>query len=183
MPVTEEMNPGGTTPLRQDASSHGLIVQGPTSTRSSETFSSDDDQQFGPVHVWRVKMTAAADQAYDAAAAITNVFGSTKIARNETWRIIGVRITLRVLRTGGSPNHEVKVQTGNGAATEVFTDLVATRDIDGYTVNLPVEEIVVNAETVLLTGETIRCQFKVSGTTTTGTAEVDVDILAVPAKA
>lgn len=180
---TETTKSGAKVQLRQDDNSHGLIVQDPESTRSSEAFSSDDEQQFGPVHVWRVKMIAAADQAYDAAAAITNVFGSTKIARNETWRIIGVRTILRSLRTGGTPDNDLKIEAGDGAASETFSDLVATVDIDGDTINLPTERVLVDAETVLLTGETLRCQLSVSGTTTGATTEVDVDILAVPVKA
>lgn len=179
----ETTKAGSKTRLRQDLSSHGLVVQDAESTRSSETFSSDNDQQFGLVHVWRVKAKATADQAYDAAAAITNVFGGTKIARNEKWRIIGVRTSLRSLRTGGAPDHDLKVEAGDGASSEAFTALVATVDIDGDTVNLPTERILVAAETILLTGETLRVQFQVSGTTTTGTAEVDVDILAMPVKA
>ncbi len=183
MARVETTTSGSKTRIRQDASSHGLIVQDAESTRSSETFSSDDDQQYGLVYVWRVKMKATADQAYDAAAAITNVFGSTKVARNEKWRILGVRTTLRSLRTGGAPDHDLKVETGDAASSEAFTALVATVDIDGDTQDLPTERALVAAEAILLTGETLRVQLQVSGTTTTGTAEVDVDILAMPVKA
>lgn len=182
MALEETFKSGGRTRVRQDASSHGLIVQDSESTKSSVAFSSDDDQQFGELQVWRIKMKAAADQAYDAAAAITNVFSGTKIARHGSFRIIGVRTTLRVLRTGGAPDHDMKVETGDGAASETFADLVATVDVDGDTINLPTERALVNAETILLTGETLRVQMQVSGTTTTGTAEMDVDILVMPVR-
>ena len=182
MPLNETTQVGSQVQLRQDRNSHGLRTQDGDSTRSSHTFSVDDDQQYGHVQCWRIKCSAAADQAYDAAAAITNVFGSTKLSRNEKYRIIGVRTTLRSLRTGGAPDHDLKVQTGDGAVSEVFADLVATVDIDADTANLPTERILVGAETILLSGETIRVQLAVSGTTTTGTAEVDVDILAIPVK-
>lgn len=183
MGLSESTQVGSQVQLRQDRLNHGLRTQDGDSTRSSHTFSADDDQQFGHVQCWRIKCKAAADQAYDAAAAITNVFGSTKLARNEKYRIIAVRTTLRELRTGGTPDHDLKVQIGDGAASETFADLVATVDFDGDTVNLPTERILVNAETILLSGETIRVQLQVSGTTTTGSTEVDVDILAIPCKA
>jgi hypothetical protein len=183
MTLTNESQAGRPVTVNQDAAAHGLMVQSPESTRSSNTFSADDDQQFGALEVWSVKCKAVADQAYDAPAAITNVFGGTKVARSQSYRIIGIRSTIRSLRTGGTPDHDLKVEAGDGAASEAFSDLVADVDIDGDTAGLPTERILVTAETILLTGETLRVQIGISGTTTTGTTDIDVDILAIPVKA
>ena len=183
MTLTNQSQAGRPVTVNQDAAAHGLMVQNPESTRSYKTFSADDDQQFGALQVWRIKCSAVADQAKDNAAAITYLFGSTKVARGQSYRIIGVRVTMRSLRSGGSPDHKMTVETGDGAASETFADLVADVDIDGYTANEPVEQIIVDAETILLSGETLLVQMAVAGTTTTGTALVDVDILAMPVKA
>ena len=180
---SESTIPGMEVTHSQERTSSGLLTQGGLGTRSTDTFSADDDQQFGTLQVWRVKCKATADQAYDAAAAITNVFGSTKVARDSKYRIVGVRTTVRSKRTGGVPDHGVKVQAGDGAASEAFADVVATVDLDADVVNLPIERALVPAETLLLTGESLRVQLLVAGSTNAGTAEVDVDILAIPVKA
>jgi hypothetical protein len=70
---------------------------------------------------------------------------------------------------------------GDGAASESFTDVVADVDIDGDTVGLPTQRILINSvATVWSSGRTLRCQMGVSGTTTTGTAEIDFILTLVP---
>jgi hypothetical protein len=70
---------------------------------------------------------------------------------------------------------------GDGAASEAFTDAVASVAIDAETVGLPAERILVNSvATVWSTGRTLRCQLEVSGTTTAGTADVEFVITLVP---
>jgi hypothetical protein len=165
--------------LSQDPST-GLLVQNPANTHSTTTFTADNDEQAGAMECWMVRCETAADQAYDNAAAITNVFNGTKLARNHSYRIVKIETVLRVLRTGGSADHDIKVETGDGAGTESFASLVATVDIDSDTLNLPTNRTLVAAECILLTGETLRVQFEVSGSTTTGTGEVEVYIYAIP---
>lgn len=182
MPRSESTTPGSEVTHSQERDSTGLLTQGGTGTRATPTFSADDDQTYGQVECWAVKCVTVADtaQAYDAAAAITNVFGSTKVARTNSYRILRVETSLRSLLGGSSTDNDLKVQAGNGAASESFADLVASVDIDSDTVNLPISRILVKAETILLTGETLRVQYSAVGDS--GTGEVDVYIYAIPVK-
>jgi hypothetical protein len=178
MPRTEDWTPGVDAQHNQEEAT-GVITQSAPGTRSTLAYAADDEKIFGaPIKVV-VKGLVAADAAYDSAAAIHNVLVKPTLANK--YRITNVETVLRVLRTGGSPDHDIKVEVGDGAASESFTDLVADVDIDGDTVNLPTQRIVVNAvTTVWSTGRTLRCQMGVSGTTTTGTAEIDFILTMVP---
>lgn len=178
MPQTENWTPHVEVHHDQEEAT-GVITQDAPSTRSSVLFASNDDKLLGaPVKVV-IKGIVAADVAYDAAGAIHTVLSKPTLANK--YRIVGVKTIVRVLRTGGSPDHDVKVQVGDGAASESFTDVVADVDIDSDTVGLPTERILVNsAATVWSTGRTLRCQLAVSGTTTGATAEVDFVITLVP---
>ena len=178
MPRTENWTPGVDAQHNQEEPT-GVITQGAGGTRSSVLFASNDEKIFGaPVKVV-IKGIATADVAYDAAGAIHTVLSKPTLANK--YRIVSVQTILRVLRTGGTPDHDVKVQVGDGAASEVFTDVVADVDIDADTIGLPTERILVNTvATVWSTGRTLRCQLAVSGVTTGATAEVDFVITLVP---
>jgi hypothetical protein len=178
MPKSGDWTPGVEVEHSQEEAT-GVITQGAGGTRSDVLFASNDDKMFGaPIKVL-IKGSVAADAAYDAAAAIHTVLSKPTLANK--YRITNVETVLRSLRTGGTPDHDIKVEVGDGAASEAFTDAVADVDIDGDTVGLPTQRIVVNSvDTVWSTGRTLRCQLAVSGTTTTGTAEVDFIITLVP---
>lgn len=178
MPRTENWTPHVDVQHNQETAT-GVITQGAPGTRSTLAFAASDDKVFGaPVKIV-IKGIVAADVAYDAAGAIHTVLSKPTLANK--YRITNVQTIVRSLRTGGTPDHDVKVEVGDGAASEAFTDAVADVDIDADTVNLPTERIVVNSvDTVWSTGRTLRCQLAVSGTTTTGTAEVDFVITLVP---
>ncbi len=178
MPRTENWTPGVDAQHNQEEAT-GVITQSAPGTRSDLAFAADDAVMFGaPIKVV-VKGIVAADVAYDAAGAIHNVLVKPTLANK--YRILDVKTIIRSKRTGGTPVHNVKVEVGDGAASEAFTDAVASVDIDGETVGLPAERILVNAvTTVWSTGRTLRFQLEVSGTTTTGTAEVDLVLTLVP---
>lgn len=160
----------------------GVLTQTGVSTNSTPTFSANEDAFYGSVQCWCVKSLSTADQAYDSAAAIVNLFGTTKVARNTKYRIIKVDTVIRQKRTGGTRASATKVQAGDGAASETFADLVVSVVDTANVANTPMSQILVNAETILLSGETLRIQHEVSGSTT-GTEELDVYIYAVPVKA
>jgi hypothetical protein len=157
----------------------GVFTQDAAGTRSSVAFAASNDVLFGaPVKVV-IKGTVAADVAYDAAGAIHTVLSKPTLANK--YRILDVKTIIRSLRTGGTPVHNVKVEVGDGAASEAFTDAVASVAIDAETVGLPAERILVNSvDTVWSSGRTLRCQLEVSGTTTAGTADVEFVITLVP---
>jgi hypothetical protein len=160
----------------------GVLAQKAESTRATPTFSGDSDLLFGVPICMIFRHEAAADQAYDSAAAIVEPLGS-KAALGQKYRIVKVETTLRVLRTGGSPDHDWKLQKGDGAESEAFSDIVATVDVDTDTVDLATARAVVAAQAVIETGKTLRSQFQVSGTTTTGTGEFEVCVWCVPTNA
>ena len=180
MPLDRSWNPTQIVTNRQEPNT-GVICQKADGTRSSVAYAASNDVIHGKPVVVVIKALSAADVAYDAAGAIHLATAAVKPTLENKYRIIRVETVLRSLRTGNSPDHDLKVQVGDGAASESFTDVVATVDIDSDTVGLPTTRILVNsAATVWSSGRTLRCQMQVSGTTTTGTAEVDFIITMVP---
>ena len=78
-------------------------------------------------------------------------------------------------RTGGTPANTIKLQRGDGAATEVFTDLTATVDTDAATAGDRKDfTAVVDAQATFSRGNTLRIVHVVGGTTTTGSDVVEV---------
>lgn len=179
MALTESTVVGSDVAVVQEKAS-GLRTQTAATSRNTATYNLHGDHAAGVVQCWIARCETAADVAYDAAGAIVNVFGVTKGVRNEKYRILKIETVLRVLRTGGTPDTDIKVEKGNGAASESFASLVATVDIDSDTVDLPTNRILVAAECLLLSGETLRCQQSVAGSTTTGTGEVEFHIYVIP---
>ena len=181
MPRTRNWTPQAISEVSQEAAT-GVDAQAASGTKSTVAFAANHDVIHGAPIVVVVKSLLAADTAYDAAGAITYVGGGAKPVLANKYRILSIRTVRRALRTGNSPDHDLKVEMGDGAASESFTDVVATVDVDSEsTLNLPVDRIVINsAATVWSTGRTLRCQQSVAGTTTTGTAEVDFIITMVP---
>jgi hypothetical protein len=153
------------------------------SVRNDAAFTADNEQQFGKLQCWMVRCEAvtATAQALNSAAAITNVFGTTKVARSCKYRIVKVETVIRVKHAGASADNKCVVETGNGAASETFADLVASVDMDSDTVDLPTNRAIVAAECILLTGETLRVQYITVGNSTAG--ELEVYIWAIPVRA
>jgi hypothetical protein len=175
-----ELIPGRDVTLSENMGS-GIYAQTAATLTNTATFNAHGDMANGILECWVVRAESAADVAYDAAGAIANVFGATKQVRTGKYRILRIDVVLRALRTSaGTADHDVKVQKGNGAASESFSDVVASVDIDGYTINVPTNQTVVVAQTLLATGETLRCQLAVSGSTNGGNADVEFHIYAIP---
>ena len=178
MPTTRNWTPHVVSEHSQEGAT-GVFTQDATGTRSSVAFAASGDVIFGAPVTVVIKGITAADVAFDAAGAIHTVLSKPTLANK--YRILSVQTIARVFRTGGTPVHNVKVQVGDGAASEAFTDAVASVDITAETVGLPTQRIVVNsAATVWSTGRTLRCQLEVSGTTTGATGEVDFVITLLP---
>lgn len=166
--------------MNQEANT-GVVNQNAPSTRSSVAYAASNDVIHGKPVVVVIKAMGAADVAYDAAGAIHLATLAAKPTLSEKYRILKVETVLRTLRTGGSPDHDLKVQMGDGAASESFTDVVASVDVDSDTVGLPTGRSVVNtAATVWSSGRTLRAQLSIAGSTTTGTTEFDFIITMVP---
>ena len=180
MPRTRNWNPQAISEVSQEAAT-GVDAQAASGTRSTVAFAANHDVIMGAPIVVVVKSLLAADTAYDAAGAVTTIGGTKPVLANK-YRIIKIQTIRRALRTGGTPDHDLKVEVGDGAASESFTSVVATVDVDAETtLNSPVDRILVNsAATVWSTGRTLQCQQSVAGSTTTGTAEVDFIITMVP---
>ena len=159
----------------------GVKAQNADSTKGTVLFNADSTQKFGVPQVWIAKMKATADQAYDAAAALFDILG-TKPTLAQAYRVVNVAVKLVSLRTGGTPDHDVKVQLGDGAASEAFSDIAPNADIDAFTVGT-LTNIPVTGNEVITTGKTVRVQFAISGTTTTGTGEAEIHITVIPEKA
>lgn len=157
----------------------GLMTQDAKSTKATVAFDVDKATIFGHEILVVLKHKATADQAVASAGAVVDPLG-TKQARNEKYRIVRIETIVRSLRTGGTPDHDWKLTHGDGAASESFTDIVASADVDSDSTTVPVNRAVAIAQAVLLTGETLRSDFAVSGSTTTGTSEFDVYIWLVP---
>jgi len=160
-----------------------LAQDAATVTENTATFSADGDTQYGIEQVWVLKVKKAADVAFDAG--VLNFFGGVKQARNELYRIMKISTVLHELRTGGSPDHDIQIERGDGADPEVFTTIAGPFDVDGDTVHAIVNRAMAGAEEVetIPTGATLRVNPQVSGTTTTGAFEMDVYIHVIPVRA
>lgn len=165
--------------------STGVITQLATNVGpNTPTYSADGDMQHGQLQTWMLRVVKTADGAFDAPATITNFFGGTKKTRANKYRFVKIGTTLHTLRTGGVPDHDLRIEIGDGAASEVFTTLVGDFDIDGDT-----PETINNRNAaawgrhILNSGETLRVQLAVSGTTTTGVADVCIVLNVVPVEA
>jgi hypothetical protein len=178
---TETTKPCRQVTFNQDAAT-GLVEQNAASSESSIGWAADGDIQMGGMQVWMVKHVAAADQAVDSAGAIIDI-PSTKAARGQSYRILKVETVLRSLRTGGTPDHDWKLQKGDGAASEAFSDIVASVDFDADTDETPTVRLPIVAQTLVESGKTLRSQMSVAGTTTGATAELDVLIYVIPVNA
>jgi hypothetical protein len=155
------------------------MVQDAVSTKSTVAYSADEDKIYGSPIMVVLKHKAVADQAYDSAAAIVNVAGSKPVL-SQKYRIVQIKTVMRSLRTGGAPDHDFKLELGDGAASESFNSVVASVDTDGDTQDTDVVRIIVPAYAVWTTGCTLRSQLAVSGSTTTGTTEWDVFLTLLP---
>jgi hypothetical protein len=165
--------------------STGVLTQLATSAApNTPTFSADGDMQHGQLQTWMLRVVKAADGAFDDPATITNFFGGTKKARANKYRFVKVGTMLHSLRTGGVPDHDLKIEIGDGAEPEVFTTLLGDFDIDGDT---PEQINNRNASAwgaeFISSGQTLRAQLAVSGSTTTGVADICVMINVVPVEA
>lgn len=156
----------------------GVKSQNGESTKGTILFNADETKKFGPTQVWIGKIKQTADVAYDAAGAVFDILG-TKPTLAKRYRVVNVAVRVVSFRTGGTPDHDVKVQLGDGAASEAFADIAPTIDIDGFTVGT-LTSIPVTGNEVITTGKTLRLQFQISGSTTTGTAEIEFHITVIP---
>ena len=157
----------------------GVMAQDAVSTKSTVAFSADSDEIIGVPIMVVLKHKATADQAYDSAAAIVNVAGSKPVL-GQKYRVVQVKTVMRSLRTGGTPDHDLKLELGDGAASEAFNSVVATVDCDADVADTDTVRIIVPAYAVWNTGCTLRSQLQVSGSTTTGTSEFDVFLTLLP---
>jgi hypothetical protein len=160
-----------------------LTQDADTVTKNTATFSADGDGQYGAVQVWMIKIKKVADVAFDAG--VLNFFAGTKLARSESYRIVKLSTVLHELRTGGTPDHDIKLELGDGAGPEVFTTIAGPFDVDSDTPAAIMNRALANVDTAELipTGVTLRINPEVSGVTTTGTFEMDVYLHVIPVRA
>lgn len=86
----------------------------------------------------------------------------------------------RTLRTGGTPNHVVTLRNGDGAASESFNTIGAI-DVDGGTAADTIQHFTIDDDYHdIQAGESLDVTLLVGGTTTTGTALIDVYVMLVP---
>ena len=88
--------------------------------------------------------------------------------KNCPWpiKIISAWYNPHTLRTGGTPAHTVKLQRGDGAATETFADITDAKSVQGTVDTVLTPTTVDDAQHIIRAGESIRAVLVVSGTTT-----------------
>lgn len=182
MPLTESTVVGRDVEIVQEKAS-GLRTQKANTTTGDAAYAAHGEQQSGVLQCLVIRTHAAADAAYDAAGAIANFYGTTKGVRNEKYRIVKIDTVIRVKRTGGTRASASKVQKGDGAASEAFSDVVASVVDTANVVDTPMSQILVAAQTLLSSGETLRVQHEVSGSTTTGTEQFECYVYLLPVRA
>ena len=153
----------------------GLITQDPTHTKSAGTWTTSGDAQYGAVQQSSILLTAAADGTVNAA--IFNKDCPHKI------RILDATIFPRTLRTGGTPDHKVRLFKGDGAASEAFTAITDDKDCDVAADTQTKFTTFDDAQTIIEADKSLRATLVVGGTTTTGTALFEVIVLWTRVKA
>lgn len=163
--VTVEQDPG-----------LGVLVQEAQSTESTSTWSANEDKQIGQPVLISMKAVAAAD-------GTVNV-DITKPTLLESYRIVDAWFVVRAKRTGGTPDHKIRLFKGDGTASESFTAISDQVDVDAVTVDAPTRfGTLDDAQSLLESGKSLRAQLIVAGTTTGATGNVDFHVMVVPSRA
>lgn len=170
MPYTATIRPH--VPLEQVHDPvFGLLTQSPNVNPAiSRTFASSGDKLIGSPICMYGKLKATADGTVTVSFCSKNCPFPIRVAY---WNY-----TLRSLRTGGAPDHDVTLELGDGAASEAYST-IGTADVDSSTVDLATNGLIDDANALIAADKTIRAKLVVSGTTTTGTAELDVFVIAM----
>lgn len=177
MPLNTQFIAGRTSEVKQEVPT-GLLVQDPTSTQGSSTFNADGDVQFGTPIFMSSYHKLSADGA-------STVLILNKPTLNFKYRIVRAWAVVRTLRTGGTPDHKIDLKKGDGAASESFNAIATQLDVE--TASLAADTvsdfILTDAQNVIESGKSLQAVLTVAGSTDTGTAEVEVCVLAVPVRA
>lgn len=165
---------GVTTDQTPDTAT-GVIHQRAASTRGTQTFTADGDKNFGIPILMSGNFTVTAD-------GTTNIELMSKNSPQK-YQVVDAWYFVRTLRTGGAPDHKVRVFQGDGATSEVFAGISDDADVDGATLDAPTRFATLDdANHIIDVNESLRLTLVVAGTTTGGTALIDVHVLLVPIK-
>lgn len=174
MPLDTQHRMGTVTEFKPDSKT-GVITQNPESTESGSGLTTHGTVVYGTPFV----MTGIVKQTADGTAYV-NFFSKDcphKLLILDAW------VYTRTYRTGGTPNHTIKLEHGDGAASESFNDITDTVDLDDATTDAPTRfGTLSDAYTTIASNKSLRATAVVGGTTTAGTALHDVHVLAVRIK-
>jgi len=176
---SESHKTGRTTTQNADAVM-GVIQQNAESTDSSLT-RVDADLQFGvPILVRATIKEAAADGAHEAPIFAKNCPEKYHIA--DAWYIMRSHRT-----SAGTITHTIKLEHGDGAASESFNDITDAADCDAAAegvVDQPYRwGTVSDAYDTISAGESLKATCTIGGTSNDGTTLVDVYVLLMPVRA
>lgn len=174
MGYTEAQKTGRTTTVNADAVM-GVLQQNAESTDSALARTTGLLQYGVPIVVRTTHSTAA-----DGTVSVS-VFSKNSPVK---YAIVDALYYMRSHRTGGTPAHTIKMEHGDGAASESFNDITDTADCDAAasgTVDQPYRfGTVSDAYDTISAGESLKVTLVVAGTTTTGTTLCDVYIVLLP---
>jgi hypothetical protein len=175
MPIDTQHRMGVVTTFKPDAVT-GVFIQNAASTESSAAaMATDAGVNYGTPMV----LSGAGKKTADGTTTIT--FFSKNCPCKLL--IVGAWHFIRTMRTGGTPDHKLKLEHGDGAGSESFNDITSNDDLDGDTPDAQVNfGTISDAYATIGVGESLKGTFVVGGSTTTGTSLVDVHVMVVPIK-
>ena len=94
-------------------------------------------------------------------------------------RVLSAYFFQRSLRTGGTPDHDITLRKGDGAASESFST-IGTADFDGATTDTQTFLTIDDANFDIAANGSLDLNLVVGGTTTGGTALIDVVVVVTP---
>ncbi len=156
----------------------GAVTQNPTTMKGSNSFLTNDGDTILASGLGLELWAGTHKLAADGTSTITFINKDSQHKR----RIVAIGYYLRTERTGGTPDTDLTVSVGNGAASESFST-VGTIDLDGDTLDALTFLTIDDANQLIDVNKSLKSVFTVGGTTTTGTALLDVYILTVRCKA
>lgn len=153
----------------------GLLSQDPQYTPATNTWSADGDKMFSN---GLITFAGYHKLSADGTSAITFMNKNCPYKL----RIVSAFYYLRTERTGGTPDTDLTVAVGDGAASEAFST-VGTIDLDGDALDTLTFLTVDDANVLIDVNKSLKSSLVVGGTTTGGVALLDVYIQCIRAKA
>lgn len=170
--------PSGQTFEVEGHNKTGLLTQDPQFTKATNSFLTNDGDKIVASGLGLEIFAGTHKLAADGTSTITFL---NKDATHKR-RIVAIGYYLRTERTGGTPDTDLTVSVGDGAASEAFST-VGTVDLDGDALDTLTFLTVNDANQLIDVNKSLKSELVVGGTTTGGTALLDVYVLTIRCKA